>query len=216
MKSYPTENIRNIVLVGHGGSGKTSLAEALLFRSGALTRLGKITEGNTVCDFDEEEIRKGISVSTALAPVEWDDHKINILDAPGYADFISDLRAAMRVADLAVFVVSGVEGVEVQTQAAWNYANELNLPRIVFVNKLDRENSSFRATLEQLRDNFGMGIAPLSLPLGREHEFHGVISVIDVAAFAYDDNGKVTEEAVPEDRQARLDEVRTALYDSVA
>ncbi|MFN2594592.1 MAG: elongation factor G [Actinomycetota bacterium] len=216
MKSYPTENIRNIVLVGHGGSGKTSLAEALLFRSGALTRMGKITEGNTVCDFDEEEIRKGISVSTALAPVEWGDHKINVLDAPGYADFIGDLRASMRVADLAVFVVSGVEGVEVQTQAAWNYANELNLPRIVFVNKLDRENSSFRSTLEQLRDNFGMGIAPLSLPLGREHEFRGVISVIDAGAFAYDENGKVTDEPVPEDRQARLDEVRTALYDSVA
>jgi elongation factor G len=216
VKSYPTENIRNIVLVGHGGSGKTSLAEALLFRSGATTRMGKITEGNTVCDFDEEEIRKGISVSTALAPVEWNDHKINVLDAPGYADFIGEMRAAMRVADLAVFVVSGVEGLEVQTQAAWHYAEELQLPRLVFVNKLDRENSSFRSTLEQLRAAFGMGIAPLSLPLGREHEFRGLISVIDAAAFGYDEHGKPTEEPVPDDRRARLDEVRTALYDSVA
>ncbi|MBA2273835.1 MAG: GTP-binding protein, partial [Actinobacteria bacterium] len=125
MKSYPTENIRNIVMVGHGGSGKTSLTEAMLFCSGATTRLGKIAEGNTVSDFEEEEIRKGVSISTALAPIEWQDNKINILDAPGYADFIGELRAAMRVADLAVFVVSGVEGLEVQTQVAWNYAIEL-------------------------------------------------------------------------------------------
>ncbi len=207
MKSYPTENIRNIVLVGHGGSGKTSLTEAMLFCSGATTRLGKITEGNTVSDFDEEEIRKGVSISTALAPIEWQDHKINILDAPGYADYIGELRAAMRVADLAVFVVSGVEGLEVQTQVAWNYATELGLPRVIFVNKLDRENSSFRRTLDQLRDVFGMGIAPLSLPLGSEHDFRGVISVIDAGAFSYDETGAVSEEPVPENRRERLEEV---------
>ncbi|MGH2786817.1 MAG: elongation factor G [Actinomycetota bacterium] len=216
MKSYPTENIRNIVLVGHGGSGKTSLAEALLFASGAITRMGKTTDGNTVCDFDEEEHRRGISVSTALAPIEWDDHKINVLDAPGYADFFGEMRAAMRVADLAVFVVSGVEGVEVQTQVAWNHAEELGLPRMIFVNKLDRENSSFRSTLEQLRDIFGKGCAPLNLPLGREHDFRGIISVVDVAAYGYDDHGKPSEEPVPEDRRARVDEVRTDLLDSVA
>ncbi len=182
MKTYPTENIRNIVLVGHGGSGKTSLAEALLFRSGATTRMGKITEGNTVCDFDEEEIRKGISISTALAPIEWDGHKINVLDAPGYADFVGEMRAAMRVADLAVFVVSAVEGLEVQTQEAWNYASQLDLPRMFFINKADRENSSFRRTLDELRDAFGKAVAPISLPLGREHDFKGVISVIDETA----------------------------------
>jgi elongation factor G len=216
VKSYPTENIRNIVLVGHGGAGKTSVAEALLFRSGALTRMGKITEGNTVTDFDEEEHKRGISVSTALAPIEWNDHKINILDSPGYADFIGEMRAAMRVADLAVFVVSGVEGLEVQTQVAWNYAEELNLPRIIFINKLDRENSSFRNTLEQVRATFGKGCAPLNLPLGREHDFRGVISVIDAAAYGYDDHGKATEEPIPEDRKERVDEVRTDLLDSVA
>ncbi len=216
MKSYPTENIRNIVLVGHGGAGKTSLAEALLFRSGAITRMGKTTDGNTVCDFDEEEIRKGISISTALAPIEWGDCKINILDAPGYADFISDMRAAMRAADLAVFVVSAVEGVEVQTEVAWRYADELELPRIVLVNKVDRENSSFRRTLDQMRELFGMGIAPISLPLGREHDFKGVISVIDVCAWEYDEHGKSKEVPIPEDRQARVDEVRTSLLDSVA
>ncbi|MDP9226059.1 MAG: elongation factor G [Actinomycetota bacterium] len=216
MKSYPTENIRNNVLDGHGGSGKTSLAEALLFTSGATTRMGKVTDGNTVCDFDEEEIRKGISISTALAPVEWDGHKINILDAPGYADFVGEMRAAMRVADLAVFVVSAVEGVEVQTQMAWHYAQEIDLPRIIFVNKLDRENASFRRTLDQLRENFGMGVAPLSLPLGQEHDFKGLISVIDVGAVSYDASGNPTDEAIPPERQARVDEVRTSLLDSVA
>jgi elongation factor G len=216
VKTYPTENIRNVVLVGHGGAGKTSVAETILFQSGASTRLGKITEGNTVCDFDEEEIKRQISVSTALAPVEWSGHKVNVLDAPGYADFIGELRAAMRVADLAVFVVSGVEGLEVQTHVAWRYADELSLPRLVLVNKLDRENSSFRNTLEQLRDAFGMGIAPLSLPLGREHDFKGVISVIDEEAFEYDASGKPKEVPIPEDRRARVDEVRTALLDSVA
>jgi elongation factor G len=216
VKSYKTENIRNIVLVGHGGAGKTSLAEAMLFRSGAITRMGKVTEGNTVTDFDEEEIRKGISVSTALAPVEWDAHKINVLDAPGYADFIGEMRAAMRVADLAVFVASGVEGLEVQTQVAWNYADEIGLPRIILINKLDRENSSFRRTLEQLREAFGKGVAPLSLPLGREHDFKGVISVIDEAAFEYDPSGKPAEVPVPDDRKERVEEVRTDLLDSVA
>ncbi|MGH2693900.1 MAG: elongation factor G [Actinomycetota bacterium] len=216
MKSYPTENIRNIVLVGHGGAGKTSVAEAILYQSGASTRLGRITEGNTVCDFDEEEIKRQISVSTALAPVEWSDHKVNVLDAPGYADFIGELRSAMRVADLAVFVVSGVEGLEVQTHVAWRYADELSLPRLVLVNKLDRENSSFRRTLEQLRDAFGMGIAPLSLPLGQEHDFKGVISVIDEEAFEYDESGKPKGVPIPEDRRGRVDEVRTALLDSVA
>jgi elongation factor G len=216
VKSYKTENIRNIVLVGHGGAGKTSLTEAMLFRSGAITRMGKITEGNTVTDFDEEEIRKQISVSTSLAPVEWDGHKINVLDAPGYADFIGEMRAAMRVADLAVFVVSGVEGLEVQTQVAWNYADENDLPRMILVNKLDRENSSFRRTLEQLREAFGKGVAPLSLPLGREHDFKGIISVIDEAAFEYDSSGSPSEVPVPDDRKERVDEVRTDLLDSVA
>jgi elongation factor G len=203
-------------LVGHGGAGKTSLAEALLFRSGATTRMGKTTEGNTVCDFDEEEVRRQISVSTALAPIEWNNHKLNLLDAPGYADFIGEMRCAMRVADLAVFVVSAVEGLEVQTQVAWNYAEELDLPRMIFINKLDRENSSFRRTLDELRSVFGKGVAPLALPLGREHDFAGVISVIDEEAVRYDASGKPEPVEVPDDRRERLDEVRTDLLDSVA
>jgi elongation factor G len=216
VKTFPTESIRNVVLVGHQGAGKTSLAEALLFRSGAVTRLGRTTERNTICDYDEEEHERGGSISTALAPVEWQGCKVNILDSPGYADFVGEMRAAMRVADLAVFVVSGVDGVQVQTHAAWQYADELEIPRIAFVNKLDRENSSFRRVLDQMRDAFGMGVAPFSLPLGEEHDFRGVISVLDIAAFAYDESGRATEEAVPADTQSGVDDVRTNLLDSVA
>ena len=131
MKTFPTANIRNVALVGHGGAGKTSLAEALLFAAGATTRLGRIEDGTTVADFDPEEQRRRISVSLALAPFELDGHKVNILDAPGYADFIGDVGAALRAADLALFVVSAVEGVEVQTEVAWRMADELRLPRIV-------------------------------------------------------------------------------------
>jgi elongation factor G len=216
VKNYSTENIRNIVLVGHGGSGKTSLAEALLHLSGATTRVGKISEGNTVSDFDDEEIRRQISVSTSLVPIEWEDCKINVLDAPGYADFIAEARAAMRVADLAVFVVSAVEGIEVQTSVAWNYAQDLGLPRMILVNKVDRENASFRRTLEQMREMWGKSVAPLALPLGREHDFRGIISVIDDEALEYDDKGQPAHAEIPEERKARLDEVRTDLLDSVA
>ena len=157
VKTYPTERIRNVALVGHGGAGKTSLAEALLYTSGALTRLGRVEDGTTVTDFDPEEARRGISVSLSVAPVEWDGHKINLLDAPGYADFIGDVAAALRAADLAVFVVSAVEGVEVQTELAWRMADELSLPRAIFVNKLDRERASFQRTLDDLKSKFGAG-----------------------------------------------------------
>ena len=164
METFPTAKIRNVVLVGHGGSGKTTLAEALLFTAGAIPRTGRVEDGTTVCDFDPEEAKRSISVSLAVAPLAFDGHKINVIDTPGYADFVTDVAAAMRVADLAVFVVSAVEGVEVQTEVAWRMADEIGLPRIVFVNKLDRERASFEQTLEQLKDRFGAGIAPLELP----------------------------------------------------
>jgi len=139
MKTYEPSNIRNVLLLGHGGSGKTTLLEAMLFTAGSITRMGKVEDGNTVSDHDPEEVRKGISVSLSLAPVELNGVKINVLDAPGYADFVGDVAAALQAADLALFVVSAVEGVEVQTEVAWRMADEIGLPRIVFVNKLDRE-----------------------------------------------------------------------------
>ena len=151
VKTFPTAKIRNVALVGHGGAGKTSLAEALLFNAGAIVRLGRVEDGSTVCDFDPEEQRRSISVSLALAPFELEDHKVNVLDTPGYADFVGDVAAAIQAADLALFVVSAVEGVEVQTEIAWKLAEQRGLPRAIFVNKLDRERASFARTLDELK-----------------------------------------------------------------
>ena len=152
MNVYPPEKIRNVALVGHSGSGKTTLAEALLYRAGRISRLGRVEDGSTVMDYDPEEHKRGMSLSLSYAPFEWKGHKINLLDTPGYADFLGDLHAAMRVADLAVFVVSAVEGVEVGTERAWRIAEQLGVPRMIFINKLDKERSSFQRTLDQLRD----------------------------------------------------------------
>src|SRR3979490_3188861 len=166
MKSFPPVRIRTVARVGHGGAGKTTLAEALLYCSGAINRQGRVEDGTTTTDFDPEEGKRGISLSLAPAPFEHDGHKVNLLDTPGYADFVGDVHAALRVADLAVFVVSAVEGVEVQTEAAWRIAAQLEVPRMIFVNKLDRERASFERTLDELRERFGAGGAPLELPTG--------------------------------------------------
>ena len=145
MKSFPTSKIRNVALVGHGGAGKTTLAEALLHFSGATTRMGRVEDGTTASDHDAEEQKRNMSLSLALVPFEHDGHKVNLLDAPGYADFVGDVAAALQAADLAVFVVSAVEGVEVQTEVAWRLAEQRGIPRAVFVNKLDRERGVVRA-----------------------------------------------------------------------
>ena len=215
MKSFPSSKIRNVALVGHGGAGKTTLTEALLFCSGAITRQGRVEDGNTTTDFDPEEVKRRLSLSVALAPVEHKGHKINVLDCPGYADFISEVESALRVADLAVFVVSAVEGVEVQTEAAWKIAASLNLPRMVFVNKLDRERASFDRTLEQLQDAFGAGIAPLELPIGEEEAFHGVADLLTDTAITYDGAGKPTVGAIPDEMEAREHEVHENLVEGI-
>ncbi|MFN3929034.1 MAG: GTP-binding protein, partial [Thermoflexus sp.] len=143
MKVYRTENLRNIVLVGHNGSGKTTLVEAMLFLSGATTRMGRVEEGNTVSDFDEEEIRRRLSIYTSLVPIEWSDHKINLLDAPGYLDFVGEMKSAVHVADCALLVVDSVAGVEVGTEQAWAALEERGLPRIALISKMDRDNANF-------------------------------------------------------------------------
>ena len=215
MKSFPPARIRNVALVGHGGAGKTSLAEALLFSAGTISRQGRVEDGTTTTDFDPEEVKRGISLALALAPFERDGYKVNLLDAPGYADFIGDVHAALRVADLAVFVVSGVEGPEVQTEMAWRLATERGLPRLFFVNKLDRERASFERTLDELRERFGAGVAPLELPVGEESGFRGVVDLLADAAFLYEGGRQEGPVEVPADVADQASLLRETLIEGI-
>jgi elongation factor G len=214
VKSFPPAKIRNVALVGHGHAGKTTLTEALLFCAGAINRQGRVEDGSTTTDFDPEEVKRQISLSLALAPFEFEGHKINIIDCPGYADFVTDVDAALSVADLAVFVVSAVEGVEVQTEAVWKMAADKGLPRMIFINKLDRERASFERTLDQLRDVFGAGVAPLELPIGDEAAFHGVADLLTDTAITYD-TGKPVEGDIPDEMEALEHQVHDNLVEGI-
>lgn len=214
MKVFPPERIRNVALVGHNGSGKTTLAEALLYRAGRINRLGTVEAGNTVTDYDPEEHDRGMSLSLALAPFVWRDHKINLIDTPGYADFAGDVHAALRVTDLAVFVVSAVDGIEVQTAYAWKVAEKLKTPRMIFINKLDKERASFDRTLAELRDRFGAGIAPIELPIGKEEAFHGVADLFRSKAYIYD-SGKAEAVDMPQELAEREREVHDNLVEGI-
>ncbi len=216
MNAYDARAIRNVALVGHSGAGKTTVTEALLFVAGATTRMGRIGEGNTVSDHDPEEIRRGISVSLSLAPVEWQGVKINVLDTPGYADFIGDVHGALRAADACLFVVSAVDGVEVQTEAVWELAVEAGLPRAIVINKLDRERASFERTLEDLVRAFGTQVAPIQLPIGEEHDLAGLVDLLSRKAYRYGTEPKGSEEAWPEDLVAKAEPYRERLADAVA
>jgi elongation factor G len=215
VKSYPTDHIRNVLVVGHGGAGKTSLVEALLFATGAINRVGRVEDGTTVTDFEPEENRKHISASLAVAPVEHDGYKVNLLDAPGYADFIGDVRTALPAADAVLFVVSAVDGVETQTEVIWTMTEELGLPRAFFINKLDRERASFQRTLESIQATFGKGCPPLYLPMGEEHDLAGLVGLLSNRAFAYDSNGARTEGEVPEQFTGDAEDLRSQLIEAV-
>ncbi|HYF10937.1 MAG TPA: elongation factor G, partial [Actinomycetota bacterium] len=217
MKTYDAKDIRNVLLVGHGGSGKTTLLEAMLLASGAITRMGKVEDGNTVSDFEPEEMKKGISVSLAMAPIEWNGVKINVLDSPGYADFVGDVRTAIQAVDAVVLVVSAVDGVEVQTEVAWELAVEAGLPRAIVINKLDRERASFERTLGELVQAFGNQVAPLELPLGEEHDFEGICDLLSVKAYRYAGGATAgTEGEWPDDIHGKADPYREKLVEAVA
>jgi elongation factor G len=216
VKTYDASDIRNVLLVGHGGSGKTTLLEAMLYTAGATTRMGRVEDGNTASDFEPEEVKKGISVSLAMAPIEWDGVKVNVLDAPGYADFVGDVRSAIRAVDAVLVVVSAVDGVEVQTEVAWELAVEAGLPRAILINKLDRERASFQRTLDQLVGSFGTQVAPLELPLGEEHEFSGVADLLLRKAYRYDAGPSAIEGDWPDDIHGKADPYREKLVEAVA
>ncbi len=185
MKIYQSDQIRNVGIMAHGGAGKTSLTEAMLFNSGATKRLGKVDDGNTVTDYLPEEIKRKVTTNTALAPCEWRDHKLNIVDTPGYADFIGDVKGALRVVDGVVMVICAVSGVEVQTEIIWEYAEKDKIPRLIFINKMDRENANFYRALEEAQEKLSGKIVPLQLPLGAEDSFEGVIDLLEMKAMRF-------------------------------
>jgi elongation factor G len=218
MKDYTPDRIRNVALIGHGASGKTSLASAVLYDGGATSRLTKVDKGNTVTDFEPEEIDRKITISTALCFIEWNGFKINILDTPGYSNFLWDTRAALRAADAAVAVVCGVAGVEVGTEKVWAMADELGLPRLIVVNKLDRENSNFDRTVAEIRQFFGRRAVPVQMPLGAEKDFRGVIDIIGQKTWVFerDESGKSTDGPVPDDLKAEVEKRSRELVEMVA
>ncbi|MDO8671797.1 MAG: elongation factor G [Dehalococcoidia bacterium] len=213
MKRYRTEQLRNVGFFGHGGAGKTSLAEAMLFDAGAITRLGRVDEGTTTSDFDPDEIRRRISISLSVIPVEWDGAKLNVLDTPGYADFVGEVKEAVRVADGALFLVDAVAGVEVGTELTWKYVDERQLPRMILVNKIDRENADFYRTVERLQSAFGLKCVPIQMPVGSQSLFDGVIDLIRMKAFT---GAKSLEGPIPADLAEQAALLRDRLVEVVA
>jgi elongation factor G len=218
VKTYPVEKIRNVGLFSHGGAGKTSLTEAMLFTGKAINRLGRVEEGNTVSDWDPDEIKRTISISATPAPVEWKDHKINIIDAPGYADFVGEVKAAMHVVDAALVLLDASAGVEVGSELAWRYAAERNLPTIVIVNKMDRENADFAASLAAAQASFGQKVVPLCIPIGRESGLRGIVDLLSMRAHLFSDNrdGSTTDADVPAEMLDEVETYRLQLVEKIA
>jgi elongation factor G len=214
MKEYGTKSIRNVAMVSHGGAGKSSLGEALLYFIGAITRMGRVEDGNTVSDFEEEEIRRALSLSTSILPIEYKDHKINLLDTPGYTDFIGEVISTLRVSDGALVLVDAVAGVEVGTELVWEYCNTFSLPRFLMISKMNRENANFEKVLQSVRE-FAPDITfvPVQLPWGEKHEFKGVIDLFNMQARPGD--GK-EQEPIPESLQAAAEEARINLVEAAA
>ena len=197
MKGYAAEQIRNVAVVAHGGAGKTTLVEAMLYNTGAITRFGRVEDGTTTADYHPEEIKRKFTIHTSVVPCEWQGRKINFLDTPGYADFIADVKGALRVTEAALFVVCAVAGVEVQTEVIWDYADEARMPRLVFINKLDRENANFDRALADLKDKFKANFVPFTLPIGTAETFEGLVDVIGGQALIYK-NGNAQTQDIPE------------------
>jgi len=211
MQHYTTERMRNVVLLSHSGAGKTSLAEAMLYSSGAITRLGRVDQGNTTSDYDPDEVKRKISIYLSLLPCEWQGFKVNAIDTPGYADFIAEVEAAVRIADGALIVLCAASGVEVGTEQVWGYTEEQKIPRLVFVNKIDRENADFFKALEELRANFGKICLPIELPIGAQQAFQGVVDLITMKAYI---NGQ--EGDIPDSMRSQAEEFREQLVEAVA
>ena len=216
MKVYRTDEIRNVVLLGHGGCGKTSLAEAMAYVSGAVNRMGKVTDGNTISDFDKEEQKREFSISTALIPIEWEKAKINVLDTPGYFDFVGEVEEAVSAADAAVIVVSGKAGVEVGTEKAWELCDKYSLPRMSYVTEMDVDDASFRQVVEDLTERYGKVIAPHFSPIREDEKLVGYVNIIKNAGRRYTDIGKREECEIPEYCMEYVESYREKLLEAVA
>ncbi len=214
--SYSVQNIRNVALIGHGGSGKTALAESLLYMTKAIDRMGKATDGNTVCDYDPEEVKRQISISLAVAPIEFKGCKINVLDTPGGFDFSGEVMEALRAADAAIIVCSAKDGISVGLEKAWKYCEERNMPRFIYISKTDEDNSDYNATFEALREKYGNKIAPLVVPIWDDNKkVTGIIDVLNKRAYEMQKLQRVEIE-LPEGKAGVIDEFNDALKESVA
>lgn len=215
MKEYQTQQLRNLCLIGHGGSGKTTLTEAILFDGKEIDRIGRVEDGTTTSDFDAEERKRQISISAAVAPVEWKDNKINIMDTPGYFDFVGEVLESMRAADAALITVCAVSGLQVGTEKMWNFCKSRNLPRAFFINKIDRENANFDKVLDQLKDKFGISVVPLQIPIGREADFNGIVDIIKQKSIVY--SGKSSAEGgIPSELRDESEKYRSSIMEAVA
>ncbi|MCR4923930.1 MAG: GTP-binding protein, partial [Lachnospiraceae bacterium] len=216
MNVYTGDKIRNVVILGHGGCGKTTLVEAFAYISGAVSRMGKVTDGNTISDYDKEEQKRQFSIATSVVPIEWDSHKINFFDTPGYFDFVGEVEEAVGAAAGAIIVVSGKAGIEVGTEKAWELCDKFNLPRIVFVTDMDVDNASFRQVVDDLTEKYGKKIAPFHLPIREEEKFVGYVNVVSETANRWQKDGKVTECEVPDYSKPYLEKYKESLMEAVA
>ena len=215
MKNYAVDKIRNVAFLGHGGSGKTTLTEALLFTTKVTSRMGKVDDGNTVSDYDKEEINRKFSIGTSLIPIEWHEHKYNFLDTPGYFDFVGETLSALRVAGGAVILVDAASGIEVGTEKAWNFTEKRNMPKIIFINKMDKENVNYVKLIKDLKDTFGKKIAPFCIPIGEGPSFNGFVNVVDQVGREF--NGTLCVDApIPTEMEARVRPIRDMLIEAVA
>ncbi len=213
---YETENLRNVGLFGHGGAGKTSLAEAILFTAKVIDRMGRVENGNTVSDFEPEEIKRGISLSLSILPLDWKGKKINIVDTPGYADFIGEIRSALRAVDSMLIVVDAISGIQVQTEKVWSMSEEEKLPVGFVINKLDRENSDFFDVVKAIQERFGSKAIPIYIPVGKESNFNGVIDLLEGKAYIYkDDKGEPVESEIPDNLKPEYEKYRQQLVETI-
>ncbi len=213
MKQFQPENIRNVVLLSHSGAGKTSMSEAMLFNTGAITRLGKVDAGSTASDYEPDEIKRKISINLTLLPCQWQDTKINLIDTPGYSDFAGEVKAAIGVSEGTIITISAAAGIEVGTEQAWQYSQEAKLARLIFINKMDRENANFYKVVDELQSRFNVKCLPLQIPIGAHNDFKGIVDLLKMKGYV---GPKAEETEIPSSLQEQSDSSREKMIETIA